>query len=132
MKDDYNKSNELKKIEKFEEFEKEDLLSKISFEKSNGLVPAIVQDMESKKVLMLAYMNKPAFLRTLETKKACFWSRSRKKPWMKGESSGNFLFVQELMVDCDFDTILLLVNPVGPVCHTGNVSCFFRKMVNEK
>ena len=91
-----------------------------------GLVPAIVQDQASGQVLMMAWMNAEAFERTLASGQAHFWSRSRQELWLKGATSGNFLNVREVWVDCDQDTLLLKVNPAGPACHTGQVSCFFR------
>jgi phosphoribosyl-AMP cyclohydrolase len=101
----------------------------IDFPKTNGLIPTIVQDFESERVLMLAYMNEESFNETVETKKACFFSRSRNKLWRKGEESGNIQEVKEIFVDCDNDTILLKVNQVGKVaCHKGYESCFFRKL----
>ena len=101
----------------------------LDFDKSGGLVPAIIQDAETGKVLMLAYMNKTAWQKTLETGKAWFYSRSRDKQWMKGEESGNVQNVKEIFVDCDEDTVLLKVEQVGKAaCHKGYVSCFFRKL----
>lgn len=93
-----------------------------------GLVPAIVQDAETKQVLMMAWMNMEAFHLTQATGQAHFWSRSRKKLWRKGETSGNTLIVREIWIDCDGDTLLLMVDPAGPACHTGNESCFYRSM----
>jgi phosphoribosyl-AMP cyclohydrolase len=95
---------------------------------ARGLVPAIVQDAESKQVLMLAYMNAEALHRTLASGQAHFWSRSRQELWHKGATSGNFQEVVELRIDCDADTLLLLVKPAGPACHTGNTTCFYRKV----
>lgn len=95
---------------------------------SKGLVPAIVQDASTQQVLMMAWMNRESLGLTRETHQAYFWSRSRKQLWKKGETSGNILTVVELRYDCDGDTLLLMVNPAGPACHTGNVSCFYRKM----
>lgn len=92
------------------------------------LIPAIVQDKDSGEVLMLAYMNEESLLRTLESGKATFWSRSRNKLWCKGETSGNFMLVHSIKFDCDCDTLLVLVTPCGPACHTGNKSCFFREL----
>lgn len=104
---------------------------KIDFEKSGGLVPAIVQDAATGRVLMLAMMNQESWNMTVETKKATFFSRSRNKLWVKGESSGHTLQVVELSTDCDHDTILLKVNPTVPgVCHEGYESCFFRTLNN--
>ncbi len=95
---------------------------------ANGLVPAIVQDQKTNQVLMLAYMNAEALAKTLETGIAHFWSRRRHTLWMKGETSGNTQRVREIRYDCDGDTILLLVDPAGPACHTGEVSCFYRSL----
>ena len=93
-----------------------------------GLVPAIVQNADTKKVLMMAWMNQEAFQLTQSTGLAHFWSRSREKLWRKGETSGNTLDVREIRIDCDGDTLLLMVDPAGPACHTGNESCFYRSM----
>ena len=103
---------------------KEDLLSEIKYD-SNGLVPAIVQDAESKEVLMMAYMNAESLRLTMESGETVFWSRSRKELWHKGATSGNIQRLVEIRVDCDADTLLLLVSPAGPACHTGERSCFF-------
>lgn len=89
-----------------------------------GLLPAIVQDAQTGKVLMLGYMNKTAYEKTLEEKKVTFFSRSKNRLWTKGESSGNFLEVKDIALDCDQDTLLLKVKPAGPVCHTGQDTCF--------
>jgi phosphoribosyl-ATP pyrophosphohydrolase/phosphoribosyl-AMP cyclohydrolase len=97
---------------------------KIDFEKGNGLVPAIVQHYKTKTVLMLGYMNEEAFLKTKQLEKATFFSRSKNRLWTKGESSGNFLIVKDILIDCDNDTILLKADPIGPTCHTGNDTCF--------
>ena len=94
----------------------------IDFEKDNGLVPAVIQDASTKKVLMLGYMNEEAYKITLEKKLVTFWSRS--ELWTKGETSGNFLELVDISVDCDDDTLLVQVNPVGPVCHTGTDTCW--------
>ncbi len=100
-----------------------------NFEKTDGLVPAIVQDAETKDVLMMAYMNRESWEETLRTGKATFWSRSRKKLWLKGESSGHVQMVKAIFIDCDEDTILLLVDQIGgAACHTGHRSCFYRKL----
>lgn len=95
---------------------------------ANGLAPAIVQDISSKQVLMLAYMNAESLTKTLEQGLAVFWSRSRKSLWLKGETSGNIQRVREIRYDCDSDAILLLVDPAGPACHTGQVSCFYQSL----
>jgi phosphoribosyl-AMP cyclohydrolase len=100
------------------------------FTKGNGLVPVIVQDSETRDVLMLAYMNSVAWCATLETGKATYWSRSRNALWVKGEQSGNVQRVKEIFMDCDDDTILLLVEQVGgAACHTGHRSCFYRRIL---
>jgi phosphoribosyl-AMP cyclohydrolase len=105
----------------------------IDFEKVNGLVPVIVQDADTGEVLMLAYMNRDAWLRTRQTGKATYWSRSRNELWVKGETSGHIQIVEEILVDCDSDTVLLKVRQTGgAACHTGYRSCFFRRVVNEK
>lgn len=91
-----------------------------------GLISAIVQDATTMHVLMLAYMNREALARTLESGEAVFWSRSRQQIWHKGASSGNVQKVVEIQVDCDADALLLLVHPAGPACHTGAQTCFFR------
>ena len=93
-----------------------------------GLVPAVVQDGGSGQVLMVAWMNEEALQRTLETGQAHFWSRSRQELWHKGATSGNFMDVREVWVDCDGDTLLLTVDPAGPACHTGERSCFYRRL----
>jgi len=92
-----------------------------------GLVPAIVQDFETGKVLMMAWMNLESLKMTIEKKKACYWSRSRKKLWLKGESSGNMQEVHDILIDCDGDTLLLKVSQKGGACHVGYHSCFYRK-----
>ena len=97
---------------------------KIDFNKGDGLVPVIVQDADTLKVLMLAYMNREAYKITAQTKRATFYSRSREQLWEKGETSGNWLEVKDISVDCDGDTLLLMVEPKGPVCHTGAATCF--------
>ena len=93
-----------------------------------GLVPVIVQDINTKEVLMLAYANREALKKTLETGYAHYWSRSRKKIWMKGETSGNIQRVVEVRIDCDGDAILYLVEQKGVACHTGNYTCFYRRL----
>jgi phosphoribosyl-AMP cyclohydrolase len=91
----------------------------------HGLVPAVVQDATTGAVLMLAYMNEEAWERTVTTRRAWFWSRSRTRLWEKGESSGNRMTVREIRLDCDDDSVLLRVDAAGPACHTGETSCFF-------
>lgn len=97
---------------------------KIDFTKNNGLIPAIIQDNETKTVLMLGYMNQEALDTTLETQKVTFFSRSKNRLWTKGEESGNFLNLVSIKNDCDNDTLLIQVNPVGPTCHTGSDTCW--------
>jgi phosphoribosyl-ATP pyrophosphohydrolase/phosphoribosyl-AMP cyclohydrolase len=96
----------------------------LDFNKMGGLIPAIIQDDQTNKVLMLGYMNEEAFAKTQEIGKVTFFSRSKQRLWTKGEESGNFLYVVSIYEDCDQDTLLIKVNPVGPVCHTGNDTCF--------
>lgn len=101
---------------------------KINFEKSpDGLVPAVVQDHETGKVLMLGYMNEEALAKTEVDRVVTFFSRSKQRLWTKGETSGNFLEVKAILVDCDQDTILIKARPIGPTCHTGADTCFFEK-----
>ena len=98
-------------------------ISKLKFDE-RGLIPAIVQDVRTREILTLAYMNAESFARTVETKETWFWSRSRNKLWHKGETSGNIQKVVELLLDCDGDALVVLVDPAGPACHTGAQSCF--------
>ena len=104
---------------------KDELLSEIKYD-ANGLVPAIVQDIVTKDVLMMAWMNAESLRLTLEKSEAVFWSRSRQEIWHKGATSGNVQKVVEIRVDCDADTLLVLVEPAGPACHTGEQTCFYR------
>lgn len=104
--------------------------TKLAFEKSNGLLPAIVQDATTNKVLMLGYMNAEALEQTLSSKKVTFFSRSKQRLWTKGETSGNFLHLVAIAMDCDQDALLVKAHPAGPVCHTGEDTCF--QEVNEK
>ena len=100
-----------------------------NFAKGDGLVPVIVQDAETKEVLMMAYMNRESWEATLQSGKATYWSRSRQKLWLKGESSGHFQIIKAVFIDCDDDTILLQVEQLGgAACHTGHKSCFYRKL----
>jgi phosphoribosyl-ATP pyrophosphohydrolase/phosphoribosyl-AMP cyclohydrolase len=96
----------------------------IDFDKNGGLVPAVIQDADTDKVLMLGYMNSESFAKTQEEGIVTFYSRSKNRLWTKGETSGNFLKVKTILLDCDQDTLLIKVNPVGPVCHTGADTCF--------
>jgi phosphoribosyl-ATP pyrophosphohydrolase/phosphoribosyl-AMP cyclohydrolase len=103
---------------------------KINFSKLNGLVPAVIIDNYTEKVLMLGFMNKESLKKTIASGKATFYSRSRKTLWTKGETSGNFLLVKKILNDCDNDSLLIYADPVGPVCHSGDYSCF--PITNEK
>lgn len=102
-------------------------LNNLKFDKQ-GLIPAIIQDYKTGEILMLAYMNKLSLGRTIKTGRTCFWSRSRKKYWVKGETSGNYQFVKSIAYDCDQDSLLIEVRQAGFACHTGNHSCFYRKI----
>lgn len=110
----------MKKTSKFK-------LSQLKFD-DKGLIPAIIQDYKTKEVLMVAYMNKESLKRTLKLGKTCYWSRSRKEYWVKGETSGHFQFVKSVAYDCDMDALLIKVRQIGVACHTGNRSCFYRKI----
>lgn len=99
-------------------------LKLINFDKLNGLIPAIAQDNKTKAVLMVGFMNQEALKETIRTNKVVFWSRSKKRLWQKGEESKNYLEIQNIYLDCDQDSILFLVDPQGPTCHTGKNSCF--------
>lgn len=105
-------------------------VSELKFDE-NGLIPAIVQDFQNSEVLMLAYMNEESLKKTLETGETWFWSRSRRQLWHKGASSGNRQKVKEIRYDCDSDALLVSVEQIGPACHTGERSCFHRKLVIE-
>ena len=105
-----------------------DNIAVIDFKKCGGLVPVIVQDANTKEVLTLAYTNKESLELTKKTGNSWFWSRSRNKLWMKGEESGNTQKIKEILVDCDFDAIIYLVEPSGPACHTGEKVCFHNQL----
>jgi len=108
-------------------------LVEIDFKKGDGLIPVIIQDASTDEVLMLGYMNRESWEKTLETKKASFWSRSRNKLWVKGETSGNFQEIKEIYLDCDGDTLLLKVDQRGgAACHTGFRSCFHQQFEGGK
>ena len=109
----------------------EEIINTLKFDAS-GLIPAVVQNIETNEVLMVAYMNADTIRETVKSGRATFWSRSRRAVWVKGETSGNYMYVKEIRVDCDCDCLLLLVNPAGAACHTGNRSCFFRKIEDGK
>ena len=97
----------------------------------DGLIPVIVQEHASKRVLMMAWMNRAALEKTIETGRACFWSRSRQEFWVKGQTSGHFQIVRDIAFDCDGDTLLLQVDQIGAACHEGYQSCFFRSVSRE-
>ena len=102
------------------------------FKKNNGLVPVIVQDVHTNQVLMLAYMNEESLRLSIETKLATYYSRSRKSLWIKGETSGHYQHIQDILVDCDNDTLLLKVEQDGAACHTGKYSCFYRNIEGDE
>lgn len=102
----------------------------VKFDQS-GLVPAIVQDEKTGQVLMLGFMNRAALQKTLDEGKVCFWSRSRNKFWIKGETSGNFLMVKEVSVNCYADSLLIKAEPIGPTCHEGYNTCYFRRITED-
>jgi phosphoribosyl-AMP cyclohydrolase len=97
-----------------------------------GLIPAVIQDYRSGEVLMLAYMNKESLRRTMKLGRTCFWSRSRREYWVKGGTSGHFQYVRSIAYDCDLDALLIKVRQIGPACHTGNRSCFYRRIQRQK
>lgn len=99
---------------------------------ADGLIPAIVQDANTKDILMMAYMSVESLALTLEVGEAVFWSRSRREIWHKGATSGNIQQVVDVLVDCDADTLIILVQPAGPACHTGERTCFFRKLEEQR
>ena len=107
-------------------------IDKLDFEKGKGIMPVIVQDHKTLEVLTLAYCNKESLELTVQTRKSWFWSRSRQKLWMKGEESGNTQRVLRVMVDCDSDTLIYMVEPSGPACHTGKRHCFHNELVLAK
>lgn len=111
-------------MSEFTQQETADIANRIDWNKVEGLVPAIVQDFQSSQVLMMGYMNPQALEKTLETKKVTFFSRTKERLWTKGETSGNVLQLENISLDCDNDTLLILVTPIGPTCHTGTTSCF--------
>ncbi len=99
-------------------------MKRIDFNKGNGLVPVVIQDNITLQVLMVGYMNEEAFEKTKKEKKVTFFSRTKNRLWTKGETSGNYLYIEEILSDCDDDSILIKVRPAGPVCHTGSTGCF--------
>jgi phosphoribosyl-ATP pyrophosphohydrolase/phosphoribosyl-AMP cyclohydrolase len=104
----------------------------LDFSKGNGLVPAVIQDISTNKVLMIGFMNQEAYEKTLIEKKVTFFSRSKNRLWTKGETSGNFLSVQQVLIDCDNDSLLIKVIPEGPTCHTGTDTCWKEKNINKE
>lgn len=104
----------------------------IDFKKNGGLVPVVVQDAHTNQVLMLAYMNEESLRLSMETKLATYYSRSRKSLWIKGETSGHYQHIQDILVDCDNDTLLLKVEQDGAACHTGKYSCFYRNIGGDE
>ena len=107
----------------------QNILTNLKFDEK-GLIPAVIQNEKTKEILMVAYMNDEALKKTIETNRATFWSRSRQSIWVKGETSGHYLYVKEIRIDCDGDCLLVMADPAGPACHTGNRSCFFRRVEN--
>lgn len=104
----------------------------LDFDKGNGLIPCIVQDVHTGQVLMLGYMNEESLQETVRSKLATYWSRSRNELWKKGETSGHYQHVKEILVDCDQDTLLIKVEQDGAACHTGKYSCFYRNLEGEE
>ncbi len=109
-----------------------ELLKEIDFKKGKGLVPVVVQDLNTKEVLMVAYANREALEKTLKSGYAHYYSRSRKELWMKGKTSGNTQKVKKVLIDCDGDTLIYLVEQKGVACHTGNYTCFYRTLAKER
>jgi phosphoribosyl-AMP cyclohydrolase len=107
----------------------EEILAKLDFSKGNGLIPVITQDAKTKAVLMQAFANREAVEHTLKTRKATYWSRSRNELWVKGETSGHTQKIVAVATDCDFDSLLYVVEQTGPACHTGEYSCFYNKLL---
>jgi phosphoribosyl-AMP cyclohydrolase len=104
------------------------LLDKLDFKKGNGLIPVVVQDAKTKEVLMQAYANREAVENTIKMGRATYWSRSRNELWVKGETSGHIQKIVSISTDCDFDSLLYVVEQTGPACHTGEYTCFHNKM----
>jgi len=111
--------------------DKSEIVNQIKFNKE-GLIPVVIQDEETKQVLMLAYMNRESLKKTLKEGRTCFYSRSRRELWFKGSTSGNTQLVKKIVLDCDNDTLLILVEQKGVACHTGNYSCFFKEIKGDK
>lgn len=106
-------------------------LTKIKFD-PNGLIPAIIQDINTKQILMLGWMNADSIEQSLQSGLVTFWSRSRNEIWVKGKTSGNYLHLKKVLIDCDQDSILIYAIPAGPTCHTGNISCFYMEFEATK
>jgi len=117
-------------MKKLTQEEAEKIISNLNFRHTDSTIIAVLQDYESKEVLMVGSMNKEAVLKTLTTGYLHFWSLSRKKLWLKGETSGHFQILEDFKVDCDGDAMVFLVKPLGPTCHTGNKSCFYRSFTD--
>ena len=116
------------------EMKSSEIINQINWDKVNGLIPVIIQSIIDKEVLMLGYMNLEALDKTIKECRVCFYSRTKQRLWVKGESSGNFLKVNKISLDCDKDTLLIEVEPNGTICHNGNATCFshpFRKKLEE-
>lgn len=109
----------------------DEIIKQLKFDK-DGLICAVVQDYKNAEILMVAWMNKEAFVETLETGKVCYWSRSRRELWRKGETSGHRQMVKSVQIDCDGDAVLIKVDQIGGACHTGYRSCFYRKVKGNK
>jgi phosphoribosyl-AMP cyclohydrolase len=109
-----------------------ELVEKLDFKKGNGLIPVIVQDAKTKEVLMQAYANRQAVEHTLKTGKGTYWSRSRNELWVKGETSGHTQKIVTVLTDCDYDSLLYVVEQIGPACHTGEYSCFYNTLLQIK
>jgi phosphoribosyl-ATP pyrophosphohydrolase/phosphoribosyl-AMP cyclohydrolase len=106
----------------------DDIVSKVQFDKDpSGLVPAVIQDPDTLAVIMLGFMNRDALVKTLETGMVTFWTRSRQKLWTKGETSGNFIQFVSIRINCNDDSVLIMARPVGPICHTGHPTCYYRE-----
>ncbi|MDX1795251.1 MAG: phosphoribosyl-AMP cyclohydrolase [Hydrogenovibrio sp.] len=118
---------QLEKAKKGDLFDWETLKSQLKFD-DNGLIPAIAQQYDSKEVLMMAWMNAQSLAETLKTGRVCYWSRSRQSYWRKGEESGQVQHLKDVRLDCDGDTLLLLVDQTGPACHSGRKSCFYTRV----
>lgn len=109
-----------------------EMLEKINFQKMQGIVPVVTQDVKTKRILTLAFMNRESLEKTLELGKVTYWSRTRKRLWTKGETSRNYQLVKEIFIDCDDDSLLIKVKQLGNVCHTGRPTCFFKKVSLKK